>query len=268
MEDRVISTAEVLSVSPDEALLLLVGNKWRQDVVVEKYVADPGAMRRDCGVAAGGDPHAALAEAVARNEDVIDPVELETYPATECDAAACGHLFPISTWRSYLRSTLASPLGMLSTRCIDFAPPVCCNERVRPRMWRSYLSPDDFDLYLREMVRSFLGSGNSGHGARLYPCPTGGCNLVVETRMMSPAKFANCSAGHAWCVLCNLEPHAPATCKSVDAWNMRERDDGANAMWILANTKSCPNCKKAIEKNQGCNHMCAAAAVCSARALR
>jgi ariadne-1 len=31
--------------------------------------------------------------------------------------------------------------------------------------------------------------------------------------------------------------------------------DGENANWVLANTKHCPRCRRAIEKNQGCHHM-------------
>jgi ariadne-1 len=255
MENRVISTADLLSVTPDEAVLFLIVNRWRQELILEKWIADPEAVRLECGVSANSDPHPSVAEITARDEDVVDPVELETYKASECDAAACGHIFPKSTWRSYLHSTLSSPLAMLSTRCIDYAPPTACTERVRPRMFRAYLSQSDFESYLRELVRSFVGSGNSGPGARLYPCPHGDCSLIVEARMMSTAKSVACSAGHAWCVSCQKEPHEPASCKTVQSWSERERDDGANTTWILANTKQCPNCKKAIEKSVGCNHM-------------
>lgn len=51
--------------------------------------------------------------------------------------------------------------------------------------------------------------------------------------------------------------HMPATCENMKEWDSKEQADAANANWILANTKQCPNakCKKTIEKNQGCNHM-------------
>ena len=29
----------------------------------------------------------------------------------------------------------------------------------------------------------------------------------------------------------------------------------ANALWVAANTKKCPRCSTAIEKDEGCNHM-------------
>ena len=32
-------------------------------------------------------------------------------------------------------------------------------------------------------------------------------------------------------------------------------EDIANALWVAANTKKCPRCTTAIEKDEGCNHM-------------
>jgi len=34
-------------------------------------------------------------------------------------------------------------------------------------------------------------------------------------------------------------------------WSKRLTDEGGNSKWVLANTKPCPKCKKAIEKNEG-----------------
>ena len=36
---------------------------------------------------------------------------------------------------------------------------------------------------------------------------------------------------------------------------MKNSAESENVTWIMAKTKSCPNCRKSIEKNQGCNHM-------------
>ena len=46
-------------------------------------------------------------------------------------------------------------------------------------------------------------------------------------------------------------------------------EDIANALWVAANTKKCPRCTTAIEKDEGCNHMscrkcrCVCVLVCS-----
>ena len=38
-------------------------------------------------------------------------------------------------------------------------------------------------------------------------------------------------------------------------WNDKNSAESENIIWIKANTKKCPKCRKPIEKNQGCNHM-------------
>lgn len=41
----------------------------------------------------------------------------------------------------------------------------------------------------------------------------------------------------------------------VDKWDLKNNSESENVQWIIANTKNCPNCKRPIEKNHGCNHM-------------
>jgi ariadne-1 len=51
--------------------------------------------------------------------------------------------------------------------------------------------------------------------------------------------------------------NSPSSCELVSAWEKKTNSDSLNIDWMNINTKSCPNsnCKKKIEKNQGCNHM-------------
>ena len=94
----------------------------------------------------------------------------------------------------------------------------------------------------------------------------------------------HCNCCFVWCWACGEEAHKPASCKTVNQWNVKNSAESENISWIRAHTKKCPKCAalsegtkilseldiwhcpaaghKPIEKNQGCNHM-----VCSKAAL-
>ena len=44
-------------------------------------------------------------------------------------------------------------------------------------------------------------------------------------------------------------------CETIKKWLIKNSAESENLTWIIANTKPCPKCKRAIEKNQGCMHM-------------
>lgn len=65
------------------------------------------------------------------------------------------------------------------------------------------------------------------------------------------------------------EAHAPSGCKQWQEWHQKisevkpeelkascsGTEDAANCLWLVTNSKPCPNCKSPIQKNEGCNHM-------------
>lgn len=63
------------------------------------------------------------------------------------------------------------------------------------------------------------------------------------------------SEGHRWCFICREEPHVPADCEDVRKWRKKCRDDSETCNWLQANTKDCPKCRIAINKDGGCNHI-------------
>lgn len=75
--------------------------------------------------------------------------------------------------------------------------------------------------------------------------------------------------GHLFCWECLGEAHEPASCENWKKWYNKigevkpeeirsteeETENAANCLWLVTNSKSCPNCKSPIQKNEGCNHM-------------
>lgn len=71
------------------------------------------------------------------------------------------------------------------------------------------------------------------------------------------------------CRECLGEAHAPCGCSQWHQWQQKisevkpeelrascvETEDAANCLWLVTNSKPCPNCKSPIQKNEGCNHM-------------
>jgi len=64
-----------------------------------------------------------------------------------------------------------------------------------------------------------------------------------------------CSCGYRFCFTCHNEAHEPAACERVRHWQKKCVDESETGHWVSANTKDCPKCHIAVEKNGGCNHM-------------
>jgi len=89
---------------------------------------------------------------------------------------------------------------------------------------------------------------------RVKWCPAPNCGNAVTSEMIK-GMIVKCSCGYRFCFSCHREAHAPASCDQVKLWEKKCRDDSETLHWKYANTKECPKCDTAVEKNGGCNHM-------------
>lgn len=237
----------------DEALLLLGAAGWDPRIVQEVLFGslDSEAARNAIGIAALGsgsqDAGPSLPEGVKLDDTYMDEVSLEDHRYADSDACARGHWFPKSTWRALLSAAAEGDVrtALTHTRC-PAAP--ACNERVRGRMFRSYL-PAGVLARLQHFTGIAMLEKRPDLG-RL--CPTAGCDLVVLLHRGSSGRgaasgstphLAVCGNRHSFCYACGHEDHAPASCAELAAWRDKERDDGGSALWVKENTKPCPKCK-------------------------
>lgn len=58
-----------------------------------------------------------------------------------------------------------------------------------------------------------------------------------------------------FCFNCVKDPHSPLPCKLLPEWMEKCEGEGESIKYITANTKNCPKCHSAVEKNGGCNLM-------------
>lgn len=79
-------------------------------------------------------------------------------------------------------------------------------------------------------------------------CPTPECKYAFINENKIPVKTQCPECNAEYCSQC-LSKHA----MSISCENAK--NDTANEQWKKQNTKACPQCKVAIEKNEGCLHM-------------
>jgi hypothetical protein len=113
---------ETLSVSADEAFLLLVQYKWKPPLIEDRWFSDTAATRAAAGVSEGPDPPALPPEA-ATEPMFMDPVSLDEYPWDAVDSLPCGHWFSSAAWRNYINTALSdrdvNPMDAVRLKCLN-----------------------------------------------------------------------------------------------------------------------------------------------------
>ncbi len=112
-----------------------------------------------------------------------------------------------------------------------------------------YLESESAPQYHKKMATAYADTSKS-----LRWCPAADCEYAAEVASMA-ARSIECYCGWMYCFKCGLEDHRPCDCDVAKEWTKKDEGGGANAKWLLTYTKDCPKCKRAIEKNQGCNFM-------------
>jgi len=120
---------------------------------------------------------------------------------------------------------------------------------VPDQLIRKLTSPEVYSKYTAFVSKSFVEDNPN-----IKWCPRAGCGNAVKSDVKNISE-ARCSCGFKFCFKCNGEAHAPGTCTMMKAWVKKCQDDSETSNWISVNTKDCPKCRSAIEKNGGCNHM-------------
>lgn len=90
-------------------------------------------------------------------------------------------------------------------------------------------------------------------------CPFPGCEQVVSchgatgSTILTRVPTVTCASSHSFCFGCGMDvDHRPIICAIANLWAKSAKEDSGTSQWIQANTKNCPQCKNATEKNGGC----------------
>lgn len=124
-----------------------------------------------------------------------------------------------------------------------------CKEHISHTEVKRCISEEEHERYQEFLLQDALKKDPACRW-----CPKPGCETAMigdpNTPLMRCPK-AECN--FSFCFNCKEKWHTDLTCAQYQAW---KKDNGEGyAQWAAKNTKPCPKCHVAIQKNGGCNHM-------------
>jgi ariadne-1 len=241
--------AELLSFPLGFAAAVLRHFKWNEGSVEERWFSDDRRVRDAVGLPADGVVPVPTALSA---EEASCAICFTDYPAGQMrSAGCCAHFYCGECWSRFIGAELDEGPRCLSLRC----PDISCSAVVVRELVDAAAGAEDRARYARFALRSFVEEGTG----RIKWCPAPGCTLAVEYVGIGSAAYAAadvfCACRHGFCWGCSEEAHRPVSCDTVRAWLEKNSTYSETANWVVRNTKLCPQCRRPIEKNQGCMHM-------------
>lgn len=286
-DQLLVETADMLSVPLFTAEALLRNHEWSRETLLEAWMTDPFACCEKCGVTP---PASLYSDQPILPETLNSPTNSEPpdHDAV-CDICTCmflmseepvhmpcEHRFCRACWEQYLNLKIqegdAHHITCPGYNCSRLVPVDVIESVVSRAMARRYLQFD---------IKAFVDSNPS-----MKWCPYPGCARAVHlpeientngsnsllTAVKIPedtSRAVDCGNGHYFCWNCLGEAHEPCSCNNWKCWHQKiaevkpeqltgtevETEAAANCLWLVTNSKPCPNCKSPIQKNEGCNHM-------------
>jgi len=148
-------------------------------------------------------------------------------------------------WKEYLTCKIKEGTSCLLTKC----PNSNCKIIVDETLVISIVEKNEKEKYEKYLTRSFIDDN-----PHVKWCPAPNCGNAVFCSDLEVSSVL-CSCSFKFCFKCSNEAHEPCSCKNLLEWLQKEKDDSETINWLCVNTKTCPKCSKAIEKNGGCNCM-------------
>ncbi|XP_029650318.1 ankyrin repeat and IBR domain-containing protein 1 isoform X2 [Octopus sinensis] len=286
-DQLLVETADMLSVPLFTAEALLRNHEWSRETLLEAWMTDPFACCEKCGVTP---PPSLYSDQPILPETLNSPTTSEP-PEQDaiCDICTCTfmmseepvhmpceHRFCRSCWEQYLNLKIQEGDAHHIT-----CPGYDCSRLVPVDVIENVVSRPMARRYLQFDIKAFVDSNPS-----MKWCPYPGCARAVHlpeienntgsNSLLSTVKIpedtsraVDCGNGHYFCWNCLGEAHEPCCCDNWKQWHQKiaeikpeqlngtevETEAAANCLWLVTNSKPCPNCKSPIQKNEGCNHM-------------
>ncbi|CAD8072657.1 unnamed protein product [Paramecium primaurelia] len=227
--------SEELYFNEDNTFELLMHYNWNREDVIQNYFINQEAL---------------LAELKAKG--IFNNHEKIIYNGIKGCCQVClfeGNLIQLGCSHKFCQSCIEQTIKQrvyedkyLVARCLQDG----CNYRLPFSMLKKYSNAQEFENLL---CRRFVDCSRY-----LAYCTGVDCNKILKPQYTS-VKEVTCVCQNKFCFYCKEDLHPPCPCDLVKKWLAEIKKDEANVRWIVVNTKSCPFCKKPVERSEGCNYM-------------
>ncbi|ENN79423.1 hypothetical protein YQE_04067, partial [Dendroctonus ponderosae] len=283
-DQLLVDTSDMLKIPLFTAEALLRDNEWSRELLLEKWMRNPVECCELAGVQApssvlnyaGSIDSSASTDTGSDRQEVMCEICLNLIPDDweQPLKMSCRHFFCKSCWQSYLTTKIqdgdAHHILCPAFECHILVPVEFIEKLVSPEMARRYLQFD---------IKAFVESNKT---IKWCPIPACGRAVRLPEAEQTPGKtYANrkalpltshavdCGNAHFFCWECLGDAHAPCGCEQWQQWHRKiaeikpeelstacmGTEEAANCLWLVTNSKPCPNCRSPIQKNEGCNHM-------------
>eukprot|EP01129_Flabellula_baltica_P016709 TRINITY_DN9043_c0_g1_i1.p1 TRINITY_DN9043_c0_g1~~TRINITY_DN9043_c0_g1_i1.p1 ORF type:complete len:719 (-),score=194.76 TRINITY_DN9043_c0_g1_i1:38-2149(-) len=234
--------AELLMLSETAAGNLLRHYRWETEALLSDFFENPDMVLKEVGL---NDKTRSKRNKEYRLKGTHEcSVCMDEYPAEECTALKCKHVFCNYCWEMYLEMKInegeIQKIHCAAKDCKMFVPESTIKRLVRE---------DVYLKYIRFITKSFVDDNS-----HTTWCPAPNCGNAITADMIN-GKTVECTCGYRFCFTCHQEAHAPLTCDQLAEWEKKCSGEDETGHWVGANTKDCPKCRVSVEKNGGCNHM-------------
>ena len=225
----------------DEALIVLMNYQWSLDKLMDHWYESMDVNRVKFGLDLPG-----------KGNTIEENKACQICYSTEEDEATlialkCKHYFCTDCWEYYLTEKSEELLTCLQSSC----PSKGCNLIVPERMFYKYISSTKYiNLYTKAVLKNYTENNKF-----MKICPGKLCSNIINSDNSYSRKEAKCSCGESFCFNCSNPSHRPCSCELYKKWEKKNNSDLESNKWIQANTKTCPHCKRSVEKMSGCNYI-------------
>ena len=168
----------------------------------------------------------------------------------------CGHKFCIECLKTQICNSLKpDEINNIPIKCVK------CSTIISNKDIFELIIPNtpEYDFIINRLISMYMTHISIKTNKKYYWCPNkkANCNYIYSSQIKDIGEtIMSCPNCHCKiCLLCNdiLEIDKPHNkeCQTKLYSNVSEK----NRIWILNNSKDCPLCHTAYEKNHGCNHM-------------